>query len=302
VEAETRYCYRHPDRETGLSCSECGRPICYECMTPAPVGLRCPEHSGKPQGVRKVTAAAERAVTGAGSRRAAPVTIALVAINVAVYLVELALGGTASGTGNKLFYDGALFAHRTIDYHGQLYAMMPNASDGVADGGWWRLITAPFLHYGPIHLGLNMLALYWYGPVLEHVIGRWRYLLLYVAAGLAGSAGALWLTPNAVTVGASGAIFGVFGALLVLERERIILSGGQILGLIVLNLVFTFGVSGLSLALGTTGISIGGHIGGLIAGFSLMWLYLRVRRSAPLSIACATAVAIASVVLAYAVV
>src|SRR5206468_5690065 len=84
-----QYCYRHPDRETGLSCSECGRPICYECMTPAPVGLRCPEHSGKPQGVRKVTTAAGRAVTGTGGRRANLVTMTLIGINLAVYALEL---------------------------------------------------------------------------------------------------------------------------------------------------------------------------------------------------------------------
>ena len=85
-----RYCYRHPDRETGLSCSECGRPICYECMTPAPVGIRCPEHSGKPQGIQKVTRAAERAVTGASGHRANVVTLGLIGANVLVALVELA--------------------------------------------------------------------------------------------------------------------------------------------------------------------------------------------------------------------
>src|ERR1700757_1670412 len=88
-----RYCYRHPDRETGLSCSECGRPICYECMTPAPVGLRCPEHSGKPQGVRRVTTTAARATTGVGARRLNAWTLALIGLNVGVYLAELALGG-----------------------------------------------------------------------------------------------------------------------------------------------------------------------------------------------------------------
>src|SRR2546427_10823850 len=106
-----RFCYRHPDRETGLSCSECGRPICYECMTPAPVGLRCPEHSGKPQGVKRVTAAAQRATTGVGSRRAFVVTYTLVAINVGVYLAELALGGSANGTDNRLWLHGALFSN-----------------------------------------------------------------------------------------------------------------------------------------------------------------------------------------------
>src|SRR5436305_3466981 len=95
-----RYCYRHPDRETGLSCSECGKPICYECMTPAPVGIRCPEHSGKPQGVRRVTAAASRSTTGFGARRVNAVTMALIGINVAVYLAELLNGGSVNGTGS----------------------------------------------------------------------------------------------------------------------------------------------------------------------------------------------------------
>ena len=283
AEPQPRYCYRHPDRETGLSCSECGRPICYECMTPAAVGLRCPEHSGKPQGVRKVTSAAGRVASGQASRSAYPVTIALIAINVGVYLLELAAGGSYDGTGNKIYYKGVLFAH----------GIAPDGSHGVGDGGWWRLMTAAFLHYGPIHLALNMLALYWLGRVLETVIGSWRYLLLYLASGLAGSAGALWLSPNSATVGASGAIFGVLGALLVLERRGVIHSGGQIVGLIVLNLVFTFAVSG---------ISIGGHLGGLVGGAAIMLLYLQFRNSAPLCVASAVGVAAASVVVAYAVI
>src|SRR5277367_480076 len=119
MEPAPRYCYRHPDRETGLSCSECGRPICYECMTPAPVGLRCPEHSGKPQGIQKVTAAAERVVTGTGARRGNIVTMILIGINVGVYVVELALGGTIDGLGNTLYNHGVLFANGAY-YHGQL--------------------------------------------------------------------------------------------------------------------------------------------------------------------------------------
>src|ERR1051326_5961155 len=103
---EPRYCYRHPDRETGLSCSECGRPICYECMTPAPVGLRCPEHSGKPQGIRRVTTPTQRAVTGVGSSRINAVTMTLIGINVVVYALELASGGSVNGTGQWLFTHG----------------------------------------------------------------------------------------------------------------------------------------------------------------------------------------------------
>ena len=105
--AAPRYCYRHPDRETGLSCSECGRPICYECMTPAAVGLRCPEHSGKPQGVRRVAAAADADDDPASARSAsAIVTTALIGLNVLVYFAELATGGSADGTGNSIYDHG----------------------------------------------------------------------------------------------------------------------------------------------------------------------------------------------------
>jgi membrane associated rhomboid family serine protease len=250
-------------------------------MTPAPVGLRCPEHSGKPQGVRRATAAAERAATRSGTRPY-PVTIVLVAINVAVLLVELAIGGTWDGGNNQIFYKGSLFAHGYFD-----------GSPGVADGGWWRLITSAFLHAGPIHLLLNMLGLYWFGRVLENVIGSLRFLLLYLASGLAGAAGALYLSPNSPTVGASGAIFGILGALLVLERRGAIQSGGQIMALIVLNLVLTFSIAG---------ISIGGHIGGLIGGVIVMLLYLELRRSTAACVAAAVGVGAAAVVFAYAVI
>jgi membrane associated rhomboid family serine protease len=294
---EPRYCYRHPDRETGLSCSECGRPICYECMTPAPVGLRCPEHSGKPQGIQKVTRAAERAVTGVGGRRINAVTMALIGINVAVYLAELASGGTISGTGNWIFNHGALFASGAYLPGGvgtvPAHVSVPSAIHlvGVAHGEWWRVVTAAFLHYGPFHLAINMYSLFFAGTLLEHVIGRWRFVLLYLGSGVAGSAGAIWLSPNNVTVGASGAIFGILGALFVLERRRHIATGGQVGGLIVLNLVFTFVLSSF--------ISVGGHVGGLIGGVALMWLLLQYRRSAAYSIAATLAIVVVSLAIAY---
>jgi membrane associated rhomboid family serine protease len=231
-------CYRHPDRVTGLSCSECGRPICTECMTMAPVGIRCPDHSGKAQGVQRVTTGVRRAAfEGTGAK----VTKALIGINVAVYVAELATGGGVNGTGSTIYLKGVLF--------GPL----------LEQGEWWRLVTAAFLHYGPIHLLLNMVALYWFGSLLEERIGSGRYLLLYLVSGISGSAGALlwsngFLTP---TVGASGAIFGILGAGLVLERQRDYVFGGSALGVIVINFVFTFSISG---------ISKGGHIGGLVGG------------------------------------
>jgi membrane associated rhomboid family serine protease len=292
-----RYCYRHPDRETGLSCSECERPICYECMTPAPVGLRCPEHSGKPQGIRKATAPVQRAVTGVGSSRVNAVTMTLIAINVGVFLAELAAGGNlATGTGNWIYEHGSLFASG-VYVPGGIGIVPPHVSTaglnavGVAHGEWWRLLTAAFLHYGPFHLGINMYSLFFAGTLLEQVIGRWRFALLYFGSGIAGSAGALALSPGSVTVGASGAIFGILGALFVLERRGNIATGGQIAGLIVLNLIFTFAISN---------ISVGGHIGGLIAGVILMWLLLHTRRSMLQSVGATAAVIVASVIVAYA--
>jgi membrane associated rhomboid family serine protease len=267
-----RYCYRHPDRETGLSCSECGRPICYECMTPAPVGLRCPEHAGKAQGIRRVAQVAEKTATGVGSRRMNAVTMALIAINVAVAVVELGING--SFTNNKVFVKGLLWG------------------PFVSNGDWWRLVTAMFLHANILHLAVNMYSLYYVGSVLEQVIGRWRFLLLYFASGVAGSAGALVWSPTQPTVGASGAIFGILGALFVLERRGTIASGGQIAMLIVFNLVITFALSSF--------ISVGGHVGGLIGGIALMWLLLQFRRSAAYSVAATVAIVAISVVVAYA--
>src|SRR5881275_640286 len=246
AEAVERTCYRHPDRITGLSCSECGRPICTECMTMAPVGIRCPEHSGRPQGAQRVSQGVRRAsFEGLGAK----VTRTLIGINVAVYIAEVATGGGVNGVGSTIYEKGVLIAGRAVDSHGHLI--------GVAHGEWWRLITAAFLHYGPFHLLMNMLALYWFGSLLERRIGSGRFLLLYLVSGLAGSAGALLWSPLVPTVGASGAIFGILGAGLVLERQRDYVFGGSALGVIVINFVFTFSISG---------ISKGGHIGGLIGG------------------------------------
>jgi membrane associated rhomboid family serine protease len=243
------HCYRHPDRETMVSCSECGRPICGDCMTFAPVGIRCPDHSGQAQGTARVTGGIRRAsYEGTG----AVVTKLLVTLNVGIYLLELAAGGEINGTNNRIYENGALY--------GPL----------VADGDWWRLFTAAFLHYGPIHLAFNMLALWWFGSAVEMVLGRGRYLLLYLVSGLAGSAGALIFAPNAVTVGASGAIFGIFGAAFVLERQGTGVFGGGALGIIVINLVFTFAIPG---------ISIGGHLGGLVGGALGMLALSRFGRS-----------------------
>ena len=229
-------CYRHPDRETYVSCSECGRPICHECMTPAPVGQRCPEHSGRPQGVQRITKGARRGVfEGSG----AIVTKTLVGLNIAVYVITAAQGAGINSPGGSLFAKWVLFG------------------PAVANGDWWRLITSSFLHASLIHIAFNMYFLWFVGAPVEMALGRGRFLLVYIVSGLAGSAGALVYTPTSPTVGASGAIFGILGAALVLERQRNYVLGGSALALVLINLVLSFAISG---------ISIGGHIGGLVGG------------------------------------
>jgi membrane associated rhomboid family serine protease len=254
-------------------------------MTMAPVGIRCPEHSGRPQGVQRMTHGAKRAsFEGVGAK----VTRALIGINVAVYIAELATGGGVNGVGSKIYEKGVLIAS-AFDSSGHLV--------GVAQGDWWRLITAAFLHYGPFHLLLNMFALYWFGSLLEQRIGSGKFLMLYLVSGLAGSAGALVWSPLTPTVGASGAIFGILGAGLVLEQQRDYVFGGSALGIIVINFVLTFSISS---------ISKGGHIGGLIGGIVCALGLTRFGRghaaygrAGTLGIATIVAVGIASVAIAY---
>ena len=236
--AEPMTCYRHPDRETGVSCSECGRGICPDCMRFAPVGIRCPDHAGSQKVVRGIPRKTPAQMIRSGGQGA--VTPVLIGINVAVYLLTLAAGASINGVGGRVYQEGVLF--------GPL----------VAEGEWWRLLTSTFMHYGPFHLLMNMYSLYLLGGALESALGRIRYVALYLVSGLAGSAGALLLSPNSLTLGASGAIFGVIGAIFVLERQGITVFPGSVVGLLVANLAFTF--------LFAKFISVGGHLGGLAGG------------------------------------
>jgi membrane associated rhomboid family serine protease len=233
-------------------------------MTFGAVGIRCPDHAstgGKAAAPRRATRRASRSISLSGPF----VTQALIAINVGIYLFELLLGGEINGTGNAIYEHGVLVTN-AIDSNGNTI--------GVAEGEWWRLISAAFLHYGPLHLGLNMLVLWMIGPALEDFLGHGRYLLLYIVSGLAGSAGALVWTPDAATVGASGAIWGIMGAALILEWRKIYVFGGQALGLVVFNLAITFLIPG---------ISIGGHVGGLIGGGAAALAFLALRRTPALA-------------------
>jgi len=202
-------------------------------MTPTPVGMRCPECA-------KQRTRVTRGALGPG-RYDAPATFVLVAINVAFYLVEVATGsGGLGANGSPLLIDLGLFGPY------------------VAEGEWYRLLTSGFLHASLFHIAFNMFALYFLGRLLEPGIGTPRFLALYFASLFAGSLGAVLLNPDALTIGASGAVFGVFGAAFVIARSRGVDALASSIGLIlVLNLVITFG---------SPRISIGGHLGGLVAG------------------------------------
>ena len=211
-------CYRHPRVETAVSCSNCGRPICTDCMVFGPVGIRCPEMRRRADRARRRAARVQTAA--AAGPRPARHDRPDHAQRRRVPRSRSSESGIQS-IGGTLYEKGALF--------GPL----------VADGEWWRLITTAFLHAGLLHLVFNMLALWWFGRILEGSLGHWRFLGLYIASALAGSAGALLLSPDTPTVGASGAVFGIFGAGLVLERQHIRIFGGAALPIVVLNLVFT---------------------------------------------------------------
>jgi len=238
-------CYRHPSRQTGVSCSSCGRPICPDCMTPTPVGMRCPECARQRTRVRSMPS-----VTRGGEPT---VTFVLMALNVIAFLGEGRFGvGNQSG-GSTLFDRFALYGPKISHDH-----------------EYWRLITSGFLHAGLLHIFFNMYLLYLLGQMLEPAIGSVRFVLLYFGSLLAGSFGALLATPDTVTVGASGAVFGLMGAAAVEMRARGIdpFQTG-IGGLIVFNLVLSFVLNG---------ISVGGHIGGLIGGVLIGFLYTQVDR------------------------
>jgi membrane associated rhomboid family serine protease len=233
-------------------------------MRQASVGFQCP--SCVKEGARTVRA--PRAAYG-GRRSTDPRTTSfvLIGLNVLVWLAVLADGGSDSKVVDKL----ALvpdFGVRVLG--GGFGVKVP----GVADGAWWQVITSVFTHVEPLHIGLNMLTLYFLGPPVEAVLGRARFLALYLVAGLTGSAAVmLFSNSHQQTLGASGALFGLMGALVVLAHK----VGGdyqQILIWLGLNLVFTFTASGISWQ---------GHLGGLVGGSLLavaMAYAPRARRSA----------------------
>jgi membrane associated rhomboid family serine protease len=243
-------------------------------MVFAPVGIRCPDHANvgapRPSATRTV-----RQARGAFTRHPAPVTAVLIAINVVVYLITVGQGGGLNAPGGKVFFDGALVGFL------------------VGQGDWWRLFTSMFLHASLLHIAFNMFALWVLGSVAEQALGPVRFVLLYLASGLAGSAGALVISGlNVPTVGASGAIFGIMGAWLILEYLQTGSFAGQAMTMIVINLALSFAIPN---------ISIGGHIGGLIGGIVGTYALARTRYLRPAMIGPALVVLIGAVSVAVAV-
>ncbi|MGO9903862.1 MAG: rhomboid family intramembrane serine protease [Solirubrobacteraceae bacterium] len=245
-------CYRHPSRETGVSCSSCGRPICPDCMTPTSVGMRCPECSRERTKVRTLRSTSSRY----------SVTEILIAINVVVFLAEVATGVTFGGSDSGWVYShGALFGPALTGHNAYAGQLGAGAFGGTHE--YWRLLTSGFLHEGLLHIAFNMFFLYFVGRMLEPAIGRANFLAIYLASLLAGSFGALLFQPDSPTLGASTACFGVLGALMMVAHARRISIWQSGLGpTLLINVVFTLTVSD---------ISIGGHIGGLIGGFITGW-------------------------------
>lgn len=246
-------CYRHGDRETYIRCQRCDRPICPDCMNAAAVGFQCPDC------VREGARSTRQGRTPYGGRRRAGgpvVTWTILGLNALVWLMILTTGGNRSRvlTTLGLIPDSVRFADP-----GSFPPFY--VARGVADGAVWQLLTSTFTHVQVWHIFFNMMALYLLGPQLELVLGRSRFAALYVLSGLVGSVAVYWLAPTAsLTVGASGAIFGLMGALLVLAYK----VGGNVQGLLTLLLI-----NGAITVIGAQFISWQGHLGGFVGGVAL---------------------------------
>lgn len=239
------HCYRHPDRETYIRCQRCGRPICPDCMRAASVGFHCPEC------VREGSSTVRQARTAYGGRinsRATIVTTVIIAVNVVIFVLANVLPDGPRGTVGEFVSTMGLIPD------GSVYGP---SIDGVAQGAYWQLLTSTFLHVSVLHLLMNMIGVWIFGTFLESVLGRWRFLALYLVSGLVGSVTVYWLAdPYSLSLGASGSVFGLFGAaLVILLRQKRDVS--QLLVLLAINMFITFTVESISWQ---------AHLGGLVTG------------------------------------
>ncbi|MYR29232.1 MULTISPECIES: rhomboid family intramembrane serine protease [unclassified Streptomyces] len=276
-EAGAPACYRHPDRETGIRCTRCKRPICTDCMISASVGFQCPDcvrqggggpepvPAGAPGGASAAARVPRPWQRGGGGTGRAPrgdarprtlaggvvqgdprlFTKILIALNLAVFLLVQAV------PDQQRLLDDLEMLGRALPYYGADHLV------GVAEGEWYRLLTAAFLHQEIWHIAVNMLSLWFLGPAIESMLGRARFLALYLIAAVGGSVTSyLFAAPNAASLGASGAIFGLFGATGILVL-RVRADVRPFVALLVINLIITFGWSNIAWQ---------AHIGGLVVG------------------------------------
>lgn len=254
-------CYRHPAKETYVRCVRCERPICPDCMNAASVGHQCPECVAEGRRTqRPVRTAFGGGVTG----QLGYVTKALIGINAAVLLLSVLSGGSGALAGGG-GWGGLLGGYTPLlgwgaDYGGDP-VRLTQLDDGMLVGGivqgeYYRMFTSIFLHYGILHLLMNMWALWMLGRNLEAAFGRVRFLALYLISGLGGSVAVYYFAPDSLTAGASGAIFGLFAGLF-LALRRLGRDTSSVIPIIIINVIFTFAVPGISIA---------GHLGGLLAG------------------------------------
>lgn len=240
TERSSDTCYRHPDRRSYILCQRCGRTICTECQTQAAVGVQCPEcvREGRASTPRR----APGVVRALRSRSQPVVTFTLIGLTVLVYILQQ--------------FVPAVEIYGI--YRPQLTLLLP-----------WTPITAVFLHASVLHILFNMYSLFVFGPILEHLLGRARFLALYLVSGFGGSVAVLLLNPTGGVLGASGAIFGLMGAFFVIQRR---LGGNnvQIFIVIAINLAAGFFIPGISWQ---------AHVGGLAAGALVALVYLRTRRA-----------------------
>lgn len=238
----TDFCYRHPQRRSYILCQRCGRTVCPECQTQASVGVHCPECVAE----AKRNAPKQKPAVVAAFRKGSDkpvVTLTIIVINLVIFALQFVTNDLIT---NYLLYR-------------PIYTFVEP----------WTMITSLFVHGSVFHVGLNMLALYLFGPVLESLLGRARYLALYLVSGFGGSVAVLWFSdPLGGVLGASGAIFGLLGAFFVIQRKL----GGNTVQLLI--------VIGLNLAMGffIPGISWQAHVGGVIVGALIALIFLRTRR------------------------
>jgi len=249
------HCYRHPNREAGRSCTRCGKPACSDCLVQAAVGSHCLDcaKAARPDVNTRVKLASSRWMT--------PVTSALIAVNLAVFVLMAASDSGSLNGGRVTKLQADLGVSREI-----LQGRVGAFGKAIPAHQWYRLVTSGFIHFGVLHIVMNMLLLYQLGNLLERALGSARLAAVYFASLLAGSFGVIILGGAGLSGGASGAVFGLMTAAAVgLHRRGVNVFSTGIGMTLGLNLVLTFTISG---------ISIGGHLGGMVAGAICGWVML----------------------------